>query len=124
MTTVYQDYYNAYDNKTMDISNVNFLAMLVDDTYTPNTLDKLDDVIGMIIAVPYVITDNDMVTLGMSGLMEKSIQIIKDYIESNSEQLTDSYKGTMNIFNKGKYIVMFNPSLGILCFCEEQIQLN
>lgn len=124
MTTVYTDYYTAYDNNTMDISNVNFLAMLVDDTYIPNPSDKLDDVIGMIIAVPYVITDNDMVTLGMSGLMKKSIQIIKDYIESNPEQLTDSYKGTMDIFNKGKYIVMFNPSLYILCFCEEQIQMN
>lgn len=124
MTTVYTDYYAAYDNKTMDISNVNFLAMLIDDSYIPNPSDKLDDVIGMIIAVPYVITDNDMVTLGMNGLMDKSVQIIKDYIESNPEQLTDSYKGTMDIFNKGKYIVMFNPSLNILCFCEEQIQLN
>ena len=119
MTTIYQDYYDAYDNKTMDISNVNFLALLIDDTYTPNTSDKLDDVTGMIIAVPEVITNNDMITLGMNRLMEKSTQIIKDYIDSYPEQITDNYKGAMNIFNQGKYIVMFNIELYILCFCEQ-----
>jgi hypothetical protein len=116
MTTVYQDYYNAYDTKQFDISNVNFLAMLVDGTYIPDTSDKLDDICGMIIAVPYVITSTDMVTLGMSQLMEKAEADIKAEIELFPERIEDKYKE--ETFDQGRYIVMFNPKLEILCYCE------
>jgi hypothetical protein len=123
MTVVYSDYYHAYDTHQFDIANVNFLAMLVDGSYVPNPSHKLDDVCGMIVAVPYVITADDMVTLGMSQLMEKAEADIKAEIEMYPERISEHYKqdlptDTDKIFAQGRYVVMFNPELEILCYCE------
>lgn len=117
MTTVYTDYYRAYDNKTMDITNINFLAMLVDHTYIPNPEDKLDDVTGLIIAVPYVITSDDMVTKGMGELMQKAEEDIKAEIEAYPERVAEQYRQG-NTWEYGRSIVMFNPELEILCYSE------
>jgi hypothetical protein len=119
MTTVFNDYYAAYNSGEMDIANVNFLAMLVDESYTPDPAHTIDDVVGMIVAVPYVIVATDMVTLGMSALMDKAAIDIRWTIENETEMISEAYKADRDVFSKGKYVVMFNPALNILCFCEE-----
>lgn len=117
MTTLYFDYLRAYDARQFDISNVNFLAMLVDYSYEPDPSHKLDDVKGLIIAVPYVITSTDMVTLGMSQLMAKAEEDIKAQIEETPEQVAEAYRQG-NTWDYGRHVVMFNPELEILCYCE------
>jgi hypothetical protein len=118
MTTLYSDYIRAYDAQEFDIANVNFLAMLVDETYTPQPDHTIDDVTGLIIAVPYVIEGRDMVTLGMSALMDNAKRDIKWQIENFPEMISEAYKDDREVFSRGKYIVMFNPELGVLCFSE------
>lgn len=113
MTTVYTDYYKAYDNKTMDISNVNFLVMLTDATYTPSPEHTLDDIFGIIISVPYVIVGDDIVTLGISEIIKKAEINIKDYMNLYPSEITIDKK-----YEDGRFIVLYNPSLNILCFCE------
>lgn len=124
MTVVYNDYYNAFDNKTMDITNVSFLVILVDDKYIPNSSDKLDDVVGDIISVPYVIVDNDIVTLGMGELINKSEENIKEYIELYPNEISEEYRYDNDVYKKGKKIVVFNPSLNILCFSEDLMNIE
>lgn len=117
MTTIYTDYLEAYDMKWFDIANVNFLAMLVDYSYVPHPIDTIDDVTGLIIAVPYVITANDMVTLGMSELMAKAEEDIKAEIKLYPKRVAEAYR-MGDTWNYGRYVVMFNPELEILCYCE------
>ena len=118
MTTLYADYLRAYNNHLFDIGNVNFLAMLVDYSYVPNPFDKLDDVAGLIIAVPWVLTDNDMLNVGgQAYLMSKAEADIKAEIEVYPERVSDPYK-LGNTWDYGRYVVMFNPELEILCYCE------
>lgn len=123
MTTVYTDYYVAYESGTMNIAQVNFLAMAVDKTYIPDASHKLEDVCGLIIAVPYVLTDNDIVTLSMSEITEKAEADIKEYIEQYPEQIFEDFKQIQEPFSKARNIVFFNPELQILCFAEE-VNLN
>lgn len=117
MTSVYNDYYRAYDRKEFDISNVNFLAMLVDYSYVPDPDHKLDDVTGLIIAVPWVITADDMVTKGMSDLMKKAEEDIKAEIIADPLRVSEAYR-VGDTWSYGRYVVMFNPDLKILCYCE------
>jgi hypothetical protein len=117
MTTVYNDYYKAYDSKAMDVSNVNFLAILADFSYIPKPTDKLDNVKGVIIVVPYVITSTDIVKLGMNEIMAKAEADIRAQIKETPEQVNITYRQG-DTFNYGRYIVMFNPELEILCFAE------
>ena len=118
MTTVYTDYYNAYDKKLMDITNVSFLAMLVDETYIPNGNHTIDDVNGVIISVPFVLIDNDIVTLSMSEIIDKATYQIKDYMSLYPEEINKDYLTEIEPFNKGRYVTIFNPDLNILCFTE------
>ena len=117
MTTLYNDYLKAYNAKLLDISNVNFLAMLVDYTYQPDPSDTLDNVTGLIIAVPYVITQDDMVTKGMSELMSKAEEDIKAEIQAYPDRVAEPYRQG-ETWDYGRAVVMFNPELQILCYCE------
>jgi len=112
MTTVYKDYYAAYDNGTLDLSKVSFLVMLCDETYFPIDTDHIDNVQGEIIAVPYVIQNDDMQIKGMSELMEQASEIVKDYMELYPSEVRDMKK-----FEDGRFVVVYDPSLDILCFC-------
>lgn len=124
MTTLYFDYLQAYDAKRFDISNVNFLAMLCDYSYIPNQTDTLDNVTGLIIAVPYVLTANDMVTKSMSELMQKAEEDMKAEIEAYPDRVAEQYRQG-DVWEYGRSVVMFNPSLEILCFSESiNEQLN
>jgi len=148
MTTLYTDYLQAYAAKQFDIGNVNFLAMLVDYSYVPDPAHKLDDVTGLIIAVPYVITADDMLNPGgMSYLIDKATADIKAEIEAYPKRVAEPYRTVKEyddedsysnktdengvlipdnsypaspetVFKYGRFIVMFNPSLEILCYCE------
>ena len=123
-TLLYTDYLAAYDAKQFDIANVNFLAMLCDYSYEPKPSDHLVDVTGMIIAVPYVITLSDMVTLSMSELMSKAETDIKAEIEAYPERVAEPYRDG-NTWEYGRFVVMFNPVLEILCYCEPiNVHLN
>ena len=117
MTTLYTDYLRAYDNHLFDIANVNFLAMLVDYSYVPNQSHKLDDVTGLIIAVPFVVQGDDMTTLGMSEIMANAEVKIKGWIETYPLQVAEPYREG-NTWEYGRFVVMFNPELEILCYCE------
>ena len=117
MTILYKDYLDAYDNGLFDITNVNFLAMLVDFSYVPDPIHELDDINGLIIAVPYVITYDDMVTKGMGELMKKAEEDIKAEINLFPKHVAEPYREG-EVWNYGRFVVMFNPELEILCYCE------
>ena len=91
--------------------------MLVDGSYVPDPSHKLDDVTGLIIAVPYVIMADDMVTKGMAQLMAKAEEDIKAEIAAYPERVSDEHNG-LDVWAKGRFVVMFNPELEILCYCE------
>jgi uncharacterized protein involved in high-affinity Fe2+ transport len=116
-TIVYTDYYRAYDAKKFDTANVNFLALLCDYSYTAKPTDKLADVKGLIIAVPYVIQSDDMVTLGMGEIMKKAEADIKAEIAAYPERVNEAYRYG-ETWDYGRHVVMFNPDLEILCWCE------
>ena len=58
-----------------------------------------------------------MVTLGMSQLMAKAEEDIKAQIEETPEQVAEAYRQG-NTWDYGRHVVMFNPELEILCYCE------
>lgn len=114
----YNDYLDAYNNGLFDIADVNFLAMLVDYSYVPNPSHKLDDIKGLIIAVPFVVQGDDMATLGMGEIISNAEKKIKEWIETYSNQVAEAYRIGGDVWNYGRYVVMLNPELEILCYCE------
>lgn len=102
----------------MDINDVSFLALLCDETYVPTITDGLDEVIGVIISVPYVINADDLTKLSMSELIDNCMDTIKFYIENHPEFISQAYKGEMEVIKKGKMLVVYNPDLDVLCFSE------
>jgi hypothetical protein len=131
MTTVYNAYYAAYDSKQLDLSNVSFLAMLTADTYVPDPNHTLSDVHSVIVAVPFVIVNDDIVTLEMSDIVKKALAEIKDYGKNYPQEVGEGYMEIFqdlrsDDFEKRYGLVLYDPSLDILCFSEEvmAIELN
>lgn len=128
MTTVYKDYYEAYDRGIMNLNNISFLVMLLDETYIPSNDHKLDDLIGLILTVPYVIVNDDIITLTMGEIIQKSIENIMDYARTYPNEITEGFENlfeerSSNVeiedYHKNFYLVFYNPSLNILCFSEQ-----
>ena len=148
MTTVYKDYYDAYDAGKFDIHNVNFIAKLVTEDYNPNYLDKVNDVKPYFIVSVGALKGDVLATKSMSELMDIMKSKILDEIYLNSEEIFKlidevyidkqekasnlkrnltldvstniSYNYWDRLKEDGiKYFVVESPNLKILCFCEE-----
>jgi hypothetical protein len=126
MTTVYSAYYQAYDSGRLDLTNISFLVMLVDGSYIPDASDTLDDVVGLIVSVPYVLVDRDILTFSMSEIVVNSLKLIEEYMESYPSEVLESYRNltgdnfSLSLKDAGaKQLVVYDPRIDILCFTEE-----
>jgi hypothetical protein len=145
MTTVYNDYYKAYQDKTLDIANVNFNLKLVTEHYTPDVAHKPADVDKYVINGLSVLVAKDIVTDTMSEIIDKAKENMLIAFESfpyeigleidrlfvADKEKADKLKQLIqmpttdnrNIWNDLKengitWFVFEEATLGILCFCE------
>jgi len=144
-TTVYKDYYDAYDNKLFDIKNVNFNAKLVSEDYIPDPSHKPADVKKYIITSLGALKGDVIFTKGMGDIVEiMKDKTRKDMNENKEETLLkvddifrdkpekkEKIKDTLRVEeqpndfwdslreNGIKYFVVESPNLKTLCFCEE-----
>jgi hypothetical protein len=116
MTTVYNDYYQAYDDSTIDITNVDLTAMLVSSGYTPNPAHKIADVSEILMSIPHSLVGDDIVKLGMTEIVDKCVAIFKN---NSVDKLND-------LPADDQFVILFDPYLQILCFCEklDKITIN
>ena len=145
-TTVYNDYYSAYDNGLFDIRNVNFNVKLVSEDYVPDPSHKPADVKKYIITSLGALKGNVIATKSMGEIIELMKEKTKKDIEENKEtaianveaifadrpEKLEKLKQNIEMEdgndwnwwetlkeNGIKYFVIESPNLKILCFCEE-----
>jgi len=106
MTTVYEDYYRAYDGGLFDINDVNFDCLLVGGTYVPDPAHKPPDVKEYILRCVGALTGDIIATKSMGDIVE----VLRSRIEQDN---------TADIWGDAKYLVIEDAELEILCFCEE-----
>jgi len=147
MTTLYNDYLTAYnvylnarDNNLsmdglLDMSNIKFGVLLVDDEYIPNPMDKPWDIVGYIIYNPNALFNDILLTCGMSEIMSQMKAAILEDATKNLNLVNEKYKEAFEIvpgpldFNQNvwsklkdlgaKYLITYSTELNICCFAEE-----
>lgn len=70
MTVIFDQYYTNIALGLINLANVNFSCLLVSD-YSPASTHSRDDVTGVLIDIPAVLMENDIVSLSMSEIVEK-----------------------------------------------------
>jgi len=137
MTTVYSDYYDAYDTGAMDIANVDFNVKLVLAEYEPDGVHKPEDVKKYIVNGVSVFVDTDITTKSMGELIQKAKDKMElcfkefgaEVAEAAKELVNETVQEAMRNFqpdgfwellrdNGVGYFVVEYPELGILCFTE------
>ena len=142
MTTVYNAYYAANQDLTLNINNVDFNVKLVTDSYVPNPDDTPEIVTPYVINALSTFVGNDITTKTMSDLidkakarMETAFRLFPDVIRWEVNRVVgDQEKAekivqimTMNsepqklwsdLREYGFQFVAEYPELGILCFSE------
>ena len=78
MTTVYTDYYKAYDTKKFDIRNVDFRAYIVSEDYKPDKIHKPKDI------TPFIVFDAGY--LRGDIIAKKGMGEIVEYLEQSAER--------------------------------------
>lgn len=134
MSIVYNEYYRAYENGTLDIENVHFGVKLVDGSYYPGLTDKLSDVEGVILDAPVALVDEVMTLKGMSEIVEILKKRLRAYANMTPNPpmmmetpvLDEKYKTALSSTNPAdlreagaRYLVVYSTVLNILCFTEE-----
>ena len=107
MTTIYDTYYPAIETGTIDLTDVNFSAYVVDSTYIPDPGDGKNDVSGKIETLVKVLIDDDVSALTMSEIIEKI-----------TGKLSDEEK------SKAAGFVVYDIASGKLCFYESFDNIN
>jgi len=131
MSTVYNDYYAAYDSGAMNLDDIIFGVKLCDETYIPDSSHKPSDVTGIIVDMPSILWRDVIETTSMDGIVNKLTSRLLQYIENFPEEINPKYamkfQGGFMSGNPrkelrdlgAKYFVVYYPTLDILCFNEE-----
>lgn len=148
-TTVYQEFYDAYDADHAIIDNVNWTAKMVHESYTPNASNTPSDVKKFIVSSGGSLQGTEFKSNSMGsiieimqgrlrteiksepsdaiqkvseidGLSEEEKNALIEVINQVSDDSLDDGQWWESIKEAGiKYIVVESPNLKILCFCEE-----
>ena len=132
MTTVYNDYYKAVNDGTLDIENVHFGVKLTDGSYYPDVADALADVEGVILDAPIALYDEVMTLKGMSEIVEILHKRLRAYANQTPVMgvepivLDERIKTALDNLDHAvlkeagaRYLVVYSTVLHILCFTEE-----
>jgi len=132
MTTVYNDYYKAVNDGSLDIENVHFGVKLVGGSYYPDVTDTLADVEGIILDAPVALYDEVMTLKGMSEIVEILHKRLRAYANQTPQMgvepivLEDRIKTALDNLDHvalkeagARYLVVYSTKLLILCFTEE-----
>lgn len=132
MTTVYNDYYKAVIDGTLDIENVHFGVKLTDGSYYPDVTDTLADVEGVILDAPVALYNEIMTQKGMSEIVEIIHKRLRAYANQTpvmgvepivlDERIKTALDNLDHMALKeagARYLVVYSTVLNILCFTEE-----
>lgn len=132
MTTIYNSYYTAYENGSLDLNNVQFGVKLVGSGYFPDPSDALNDVTDVILDAPTALYGEVMTVKGMSEIIEYLYKRLRSYANQTPAigveplVLDERIKTALDALDHmalkeagGKYLVVYSDILGILCFTEE-----
>ena len=132
MSTIYNDYYKAYENGSMNIEDVHFGVKLVGSGYFPDPSDKPEDVTDVILDAPTALSGEVMTQKGMSDIVETLFKRLRAYANQTPQMgveplvLDDRIKTALDTLNHmdlkeagGKYLLVYSTILPILCFTEE-----
>lgn len=100
-TLIYNDYYPNIEEGNIDLTDVNFSAYVVDDTYNPAPSDKKTDVTGKVETLARILIEDDISKLTMADITDKIIS-----------KLSDEER------NKAFGFVVYDIGTGKLCFYE------
>ena len=132
-TTLNTAYLAEYSKDSSYISNIRFGCLLMDNFYEPNendTLQYVRDSGSVILDAPVALIGEVIMQEGMSELMERMRKRLKAYSNqtpnpNGSIIIEEKYKTALNDTNPmalkdagAGYIVVYDPSLNIVCFTE------
>ena len=107
---------------------------LIYQTYTPDRFHKLADLSGVVLSATSALTWKQFTENGMGWILDKVKARAKTYVTANQDKvaawvekfpnrevLEQAFKpDTFDLKDTGvKWAVVYCPSLGINCFCEE-----
>ena len=132
MTTIYDSYYKAYEDGSLNIEDVHFGVKLVGSGYFPDPTNKPEDVTDVILDAPTALSGEVMTQKGMSEIVEVLHKRLRAYANQTPQMgveplvLDERIKTALDTLDHmalkeagGKYLVIYSTVLPILCFSEE-----
>lgn len=77
-TVIYNDYYPNIEEGNIDLTDVNFSAYVVDQTYQADPAHKKADITGKVETLIKILIDEDISTLTMAEIIDKVMSKLSD----------------------------------------------